>query len=279
MNDIKKQKLRKNICIIEILFILLIIILIFVLNCFINGNKFVESEVIITAKTDFYKNIFIENKGQNVFKYIKNNRKEKIKSFDFSDWNQNPENINLIILNKNNGIPENYPVDIENKQGFIFNKTGIDMFVKLITDGKQQGIDFLINSSYRSVENQQVIFDNDVNKYINEGFSEEIAFEKTSVFIQKAGYSEHNFGICADIVSQEYPYVKQDFEKTNAFKWLDENAHNYGFILRYPKNKEDITLIGYEPWHYRYVGIENAKKIKQTDVCLEEYVYDLINKK
>lgn len=277
--NIKQEKFRKIICIISIVIIFLVSIVVFISIYFTSQSNFIGNEVMITKQSNFFNNILTKDKSQNVSNTLNSKRKEKIKSFDFSTWNQNPENINLMILNKNNGIPENYPVDIDTQQGFIFNKTGVDMFIKMITDGREQGVDFVINSSYRSVENQQDIFNNDIDKYISQGFSKEIAFEKTAAFIQKPGYSEHNFGICADIVSQEYPHVEQGFEKTKAFKWLDENAHNYGFILRYPQKKQDITLISYEPWHYRYVGVENAKKIKQNGVCLEEYVYDIINKK
>lgn len=90
--------------------------------------------------------------------------------------------------------------------------------------------------------------------------------------INKPECSDHNLGLAVD-----FNYVKEDFENTKAFKWLTKNAENYGFILRYPKGKEYITKVDYEPWHWRYVGEENAKKMNELNMCLEEYV-EYLNK-
>ena len=89
----------------------------------------------------------------------------------------------------------------------------------------------------------------------------------TFKIINKPGTSEHNLGLAVD-----FNYVNLDFENTKAFTWLKENAEDYGFILRYRKDKEDITKVEYEPWHWRYVGKEHAKKINELDMCLEEYI-------
>ena len=94
----------------------------------------------------------------------------------------------------------------------------------------------------------------------------------TLKIINKPGTSEHNLGLAVD-----FNYVNLDFEETESFKWLQKNAENYGFILRYKKEKEEITKVDYEPWHWRYVGEKHAKKMNELDMCLEEYVEYLKN--
>ena len=126
---------------------------------------------------------------------------------------------------------------------------------------------FWVQSSYRSIETQQNVFDKQVKEYMNSGHTREKAEEMTLKIINKPGTSEHNLGLAVD-----FNYVNLDFENTKAFTWLKENAEDYGFILRYRKDKEDITKVEYEPWHWRYVGKEHAKKINELDMCLEEYI-------
>ena len=89
----------------------------------------------------------------------------------------------------------------------------------------------------------------------------------TEQVINKPGYSEHNLGLAVD-----FNYVKDSFKDTKEYVWLIENAENYGFILRYPKEKESITKVSYEPWHWRFVGVEHARKINELGMCLEEYI-------
>ena len=95
----------------------------------------------------------------------------------------------------------------------------------------------------------------------------EEAEELTQQTINKPETSEHNLGLAID-----FNYVDYDFEKSSAYEWLLENAENYGFILRYPKEKESITKVSYEPWHWRFVGVEHARKINELGMCLEEYI-------
>jgi len=95
----------------------------------------------------------------------------------------------------------------------------------------------------------------------------EEARKLTLQVINEPKTSEHNLGLAVD-----FNYVNEEFDETKAFEWLQENAEDYGFILRYRQDKEDITKVDYEPWHWRYVGVENAKEINRLDMCLEEYV-------
>lgn len=131
----------------------------------------------------------------------------------------------------------------------------------------KDGIYLTTVSGYRSYDLQKTNFENKITKYVNQGMSRTKATQEAAKIILPPGTSEHNAGLAMDIISLE-----QNFENTKAFRWLSENAQNYGFILRYPKDKQDITEIIYEPWHWRYVGVENAKKIKASGLCLEEYL-------
>ena len=102
---------------------------------------------------------------------------------------------------------------------------------------------------------------------MQQGKTREEAEQLTLRIINKPGTSEHNLGLAVD-----FNYVDYSFEETKGFRWLQENAEDYGFILRYRKDKESITKVDYEPWHWRYVGVENAKKINELNMCLEEYI-------
>lgn len=122
-------------------------------------------------------------------------------------------------------------------------------------------------SGYRSYAHQQENFNRRVASFVEQGLSEADAKAKTQTRILPPGCSEHNMGFAMDVVS-----ASADFVETKEFKWLTEHAYAYGFILRYPENKTDITGVMYEPWHWRYVGEKAAKEIFQSGQCLEEYL-------
>ena len=124
-------------------------------------------------------------------------------------------------------------------------------------------------SGYRSYSTQKRLYNEFYNEYLNQGYSEQEAHDLTSRRRNPAGSSEHNIGICMDIICAS---SSANFQNTKAYAWLQENAHNYGFILRYPEDKVDITGVKFEPWHWRYVGVENAASIKNSGKCLEEYL-------
>ncbi|MBR4727898.1 MAG: M15 family metallopeptidase [Clostridia bacterium] len=131
----------------------------------------------------------------------------------------------------------------------------------------KEGIYLYAISGYRSVTRQRNNFERKIQYYRDQGYSKVEATQMAARIILPPGTSEHNAGLAVDILSLE-----QSFENTKEFRWLDAHAHEYGFIMRYPKNKEDVTEIIYEPWHYRYVGVETAKKIKASGLCYEEYL-------
>ena len=119
---------------------------------------------------------------------------------------------------------------------------------------------------------KNLYFDQEKQKWLDKGLSDQEAYDKAKTVVAVPGYSEHNSGLAADIVTPDHQTLDSAFADTDAAKWLFEHAPDYGFILRYPEDKQAITGIIYEPWHYRYVGVENAKTITESGKCLEEYL-------
>lgn len=142
----------------------------------------------------------------------------------------------------------------------------------MIDDCRAAGLTPVICSAYRSREKQETLFNNQVNAFIAEGYSEEDARTETAKSIAVPGTSEHQLGLAVDIVDYDYQLLDEGQEDTEVQKWLMENSWKYGFILRYPNEKSEITGIIYEPWHYRYVGKTAAAEIYELGVCLEEYL-------
>lgn len=175
----------------------------------------------------------------------------------------------LVLVNYEHSLPENFKIELANIDATRqFDKRAIDELNALLKDAKKAKVgDLWAQSTYRSPEKQEELFNNKVQEYISKGKSQEEAERLTRQFINETNTSEHNLGLAVD-----FNYVNEGFEKTKAFTWLTENAVNYGFILRYRKDKEDITKVSYEPWHWRYVGVEHAEKINELDMCLEEYI-------
>ena len=185
----------------------------------------------------------------------------------------------MFLVNKNNPLPMDYDSRIETTMIFeswreyYLDSRAAEYFEDMLNAAKEDGIDLLVVSAYRTIEYQQQNFDNSVQDRIdNRGMTYDEAYADTLAEVALPGESEHNAGLALDIMSEEYTSMEDDgFENTEAFRWLDENAHKYGFILRYPKGKQEITGIIYETWHYRFVGIYYANEIKQSGLCLEEY--------
>ena len=183
-----------------------------------------------------------------------------------TDWN-------LILANPDNALPQDFSVETAVVQGAKeVDKRIVDIAKKMLNDAKNEGIDLLVCSGYRAIEKQQNRFDNSVNGYVAQGYSKEDAIKYTKAYYAVPGTSEHHTGLAMDIVTPSYQTLDAKYDQTDAAKWLLNNAYKYGFILRYPKDKENITKIAYEPWHYRYVGEEHAKVIKEKNLCFEEYI-------
>lgn len=186
---------------------------------------------------------------------------------EIDDWK-------ITLANIDNPLPENFTVELANIDDHRqFDARAIEYLKDMLNDMRKDGAtDVWVQSAYRSVETQKNLYENSINKYLKQGKTQEEAERLTLEYINKPGTSEHNLGLAVD-----FNEVTDEFAKTKAFKWLNEHAQDYGFILRYPKEKEEITKIEYESWHWRYVGEEHAKKINELNMCLEEYIEYLEN--
>lgn len=180
----------------------------------------------------------------------------------------------LTLVNSKNKLPEDYKITLKSIDEYRqFDSRAIIYLKDMINTMRSQGItNIWVQSSYRSIEEQRKVFNDQVEKYKSQGKTKEEAERLTEKVINRPGYSEHNLGLAVD-----FNYINNEFEDTKAFKWLKENAEDYGFIFRYPKEKESITKVTYEPWHWRYVGKENAKEMNKLGLCLEEYI-EYLNK-
>ncbi len=183
------------------------------------------------------------------------------------------EDWRLILVNKWNKIPEDYEVTTETiEYGHQVDERIVKDLEEMLADCREAGYSPLICSSFRSTEKQQQLFDADVRKFMNQGYSREEAEILTAESVAVPATSEHEIGLAVDIVYSGYQQLDDAQADNETQQWLMANCQNYGFILRYPEDKTDITGITYEPWHYRYVGREAAQYIMENEICLEEYL-------
>lgn len=180
----------------------------------------------------------------------------------------------ILLINKGNPIPADFEPCLEEiGGGYMLEKRAAYAMKTMICAAASDGINLRVFSAYRSISYQRGLFNEDVDRYMLLGMKYEDAVEKALRSIALPGESEHNAGLAVDISSVGWNgEITEEFEKTPEFKWLNKNAHCFGFILRYPKNKTHITGITYEPWHYRYVGKKHACCIKRMNITLEEYL-------
>ena len=181
---------------------------------------------------------------------------------------------NLILVNPWHKLPEGYTVETTT----LLNGESIDSrcysaLSQMLNDCQEQsgGIP-IVCSSYRPHEKQVLLYDDQVKSLMSAGKTKEEAEKEAGTVVAVPGTSEHELGLAVDICDSENQLLDESQADTNTQKWLMENCWKYGFILRYPKNKSDITGIIYEPWHYRYVGNEVAREIQESGICLEEYL-------
>ena len=180
----------------------------------------------------------------------------------------------LLLVNENHPIPKEFNPDLvtlENEYNATVDKHAAEALKQMLSACRAAGHRLVVCSSYRSAEKQAKLFENEVREQMASGYSRAEAEREAKKWLAPPGKSEHNTGLAVDIVDFEYQDLDEGQEKTETQKWLMQHCHEYGFILRYPANKKEITKIEYEPWHYRYVGRENAKKIYDSGLCLEEY--------
>ncbi|SFE51431.1 M15 family metallopeptidase [Trichococcus pasteurii] len=189
-----------------------------------------------------------------------------------ADWN-------LVLVNRENQLAGEIAMEFYlTESGYPIDRRIQEPYLQLLEAGKAAGMDFTMISGYRSIEQQQANYDVNYQNYLASGLSEEEARTKTEEYIALPNASEHTTGLAVDITSTALANQEgnsgllPDLENYPEGLWLKENAPKFGFVLRYPKAKEAITGINFEPWHFRYVGVENAMYMAEQNLTLEEYI-------
>lgn len=179
---------------------------------------------------------------------------------------------NLVLINRENPLPAGFSVKLLPLGCHQFDARALNALEEMLDGARAEGLSPLVCSSYRSIEVQAALYEDQMQQHIARGYTPEEAERIAGTIVAYPGTSEHNAGLAVDIVAQSYQLLEEDQEETRESVWLHANCHTFGFILRYPKDKQDSTGIIYEPWHYRYVGVEAATEIKERGVSLEEYL-------
>ncbi len=190
----------------------------------------------------------------------------------------------FLLVNPWNFLPSNYETELVQLSAAVGSSTCYvdvschDALSQMVRDCNRNtdAIVFVV-SAYRSIERQEDLFQQRVDKYLAQGYDEETAYTKAATVVAVPGTSEHHTGLAVDIIDTEIWSLVRGQENLEGQKWLMENCWKYGFILRYPADKEEITGIIYEPWHYRYVGLEMASELHELGITLEEYFTYLTN--
>ena len=180
------------------------------------------------------------------------------------------------LINEENPLPEDFTVGLEPVQGsFMLDERCAEYAKRMIADAAADGIELTVVSAYRSVQKQQENLESYIQRLRDAGYTSKDAKTLAEKEIALPYTSEHNAGLALDILTPDWwlthDDVTADFEETEQFRWLSENADKYGFIMRYPKEYESVTGYVYEPWHYRFVGVYYAGKIKESGLPLEYF--------
>lgn len=181
---------------------------------------------------------------------------------------ETPKNDNLILVNADNPIPDDYKTELTLLSNGIYVASEIYSDLQMMFDDmRSQNIYPVVGEGYRTYEQQKKLMEDKILSFQNIGYSYEQAVTEAEKWVALPGTSEHELGLAVDI-NADYTLSSNE----TVYQWLADYAHCYGFILRYPADKVNITGIDYEPWHYRWVGRETAQEIYDSGLCLEEYL-------
>lgn len=203
-------------------------------------------------------------------------------SLEISGWNDrvgkipfkvNTDDWNYILVNDWNPLPAAFKPQLDVlDDGHQVDYRIVDDLVKMLSDAKEEGMDLLVCSAYRSYERQADLFGSSIEELMDQGLTYIDAYYKTREQYAVVSYSEHHTGLAVDIVGKSHQMLDERQGRTKEAIWLAENCARYGFILRYPKGKKNVTGIEYESWHFRYVGKEAAEFIDENDLTFEEFL-------
>ena len=170
----------------------------------------------------------------------------------------------VVMVNFQYPVPEDYVLDLVNVEGHRFDAGAAEDLRRMLAAARAEGHAIYINNTYRSIEVQRFMFNRSLYSYTSSGMDEQSAIELITESLMLPGHSEHHLALAVDFRCGNHTY-----------KWLAENSWKYGFVLRYPEGKTDITGIMYEPWHFRHVGMELAQELYESGLCMEEYIQSI----
>ena len=174
---------------------------------------------------------------------------------DISSWE-------YVLANAEHSIGE-YTPELGEIEGQKLDQRILEPMQQFVADARAEGLSVFLSSGYRGFEEQQYLFNRKVEQY---------GEEKAATIVSRPGTSEHQTGLACDITDEYYELKDESLENTALYQWMSKHCQEYGFIVRYPKDREEITGIIYEPWHFRYVGVEAATYMVEHNLCLEEFV-------
>jgi len=220
-----------------------------------NNEELFDEEAISGA--DILENIDLDS--------IETNEDEDFEEFNRDDWK-------LVLINKQHPIPDNYSFTLGSiMRGMQCDERVVSDLYLMIEAAYSDGVNLVVSSPYRASSRQNMLFEKKINNYTNQGMSYMEAYRLAAQAVTVPGCSEHEVGLAFDITCDTYSNLNAGFGDTVAGKWLKEHSAEYGFVVRYPLGKEDITGIEYEPWHFRYVGKNAATIMNEENITLEEF--------
>lgn len=241
-----------------------------------NLMKFINAKYFLRTRFNRYISYFNQNQTLSIDEIIKRVNSNVDYDFYTNIVDSDVSVGNLLICNKYYKLPKTYKGHLvtmnsayTKRAGAQLDSTAYEAFKRLSDDARSKGLNIVNQSSYRSYSNQEAIY----NNYFNEHGK-----EWTDKWSARPGHSEHQTGLALDVATYKTTSL-DSFKDTKEFTWMQENAYKYGFILRYPDGQKYITGYGYEPWHYRYVGVEAATTIQKEKITYEEYYAYYVLKK
>lgn len=181
----------------------------------------------------------------------------------------------LTLVNPWNEVPEDLDVSLATVDGYLVDRRCQRALSDMLNDCREQGYLPIICSAFRTMEYQEMLYNNKIKRLLAEGVTRADAPSIAAQSVAIPGTSEHQLGLAVDIISETYTNLDRYQEQTAVQQWIMQNCWRYGFILRYPNGTTDITGIIYEPWHYRYVGAVTAREVHESGLVFEEYLKTL----
>ena len=215
----------------------------------------------------------LTEKNEKLSSQIKSGVSKKNTDASADELSSKEDSWSLVLINEENPLDTAYIPELEAvREGSFVDVRIVEDAKKMLEDAEKEGLNMYIVSAHRDYETQREVFNTTMTEWISKGSTPLEAYEETKKSVAVPGTSEHASGLAMDITSGQYGELDEKQAETEEAKWLENNCWKYGFILRYPLDKSEITGIVFEPWHYRYVGKDAAKEIMEKDITLEEYL-------